>query len=116
MRYTSDLLFYNEKDPAMKLSDATRLSALVRAYQKRLRQVESVQRRAVRLLDAIDDAELTEDVMTFLETAFDDASDVIAGVLAASRKVGSDEGVGEGKTSDATGDDGNGRRRDRQAR
>ncbi len=98
----------------MKLSDATRLSALVRAYQKRLRQLESVQRRAVRLLDAIDDAELTEDVMTFFETAFDDASDVIAGAFAASRKVGSDEG-GEGKASDATGDDGNGRRRDRQA-
>lgn len=76
----------------MKLSDATRLSALVKSYQKRLHQVESVQRRATRLLDSIDDAELTEDVRVYLEAIFEDASDAIGAAFAAMRRVGSDAG------------------------
>lgn len=77
----------------MKLSDATRLSALVKAYQKRLHQVESVQRRTIRLLDSIDDAELTEDARVSLEAIFDDASDAIGATFATMRRVGSDPDV-----------------------
>jgi hypothetical protein len=96
----------------MKLSDATRLAALVKAYQKRLRQVESVQRRTTRLLDSIDDAELTEDVSRSLEAIFGDASDAIVAAFAAMRRVGSDAGVGEKKETDTNGHEGDGRRHD----
>jgi hypothetical protein len=98
----------------MKLIDAARLSALVKAYQKRLRQVESVQRRTTRLLDAIDDAELTEDVRTSFEAIFDDASDAIVAAFAAMRRVGSDADVdvGDMQETDTNGHEGDGRRHD----
>ena len=98
----------------MKLSDATRLSALVKSYQKRLHQVESVQRRATRLLDSIDDAELTEDVRTSFEAIFDDASDAIVAAFAAMRRVGSDADVdvGDMQETDTNGHEGDGRRHD----
>jgi hypothetical protein len=100
----------------MKLIDAARLSALVKAYEKRLRQVESVQRRTTRLLDAIDDAELTEDVRTSFEAIFDDASDAIVAAFAAMRRVGSDADadadVGDMQETDTNGHEGDGRRHD----
>ncbi len=96
----------------MKLIDAARLSALVKAYQKRLRQVESVQRRTTRLLDAIDDAELTEDVRASFEAIFDDASDAIGAAFAAMRRVGSDADVGDMQETDTNGHEGDGRRHD----
>lgn len=98
----------------MKLSDATRLSALVKVYQKRLHQVESVQRRTTRLLDSIDDAELTEDVRVSLEAIFDDASDAIGAAFAAMRRVGSDADAdaGDKKETNTKGQEGVGRRHD----
>jgi hypothetical protein len=89
----------------MKLNDATRLSTLVKGYQKRLRQVESAQRRTTRLLDAIDDAELTADVMTFLEAAFDDSSDVITAAFATMHTLGAATKSGDRKEA---GNDGQG--------
>jgi hypothetical protein len=94
-------------EPTMKLSDATRLSALVKAYQKRLRQVESVQRRTARLLDALDDDELTQDVMAYFETVFDETSDTLATAFASMRRQGGEtppgDSVGKPSSSDGGG-------------